>query len=134
MEFMSARGLSRPFTSSIRRAGGRPRSSSLTKECFMKMFAQVWALPLAIGAALLLPSLAQAQAVVPGQAPNADAIHAQLMAWFDKWDADKDGYLDAKELAKAFRGPYAKPYEPGPDTKGKGPSDYQFLVKCDTDG
>jgi hypothetical protein len=30
---------------------------------------------------------------------------------FEKLDKDKDGYLDAGELAKAFRGPSAKPVE-----------------------
>ena len=44
-------------------------------------------------------------------APQKDPqVEAQL-ALFDKWDLDRDGYLDKEELAQHFRGPKAKPPE-----------------------
>jgi Ca2+-binding EF-hand superfamily protein len=87
--------------------------------------------------------------------PGTALIMGQLRAVFAAWDLDKDGYLDKEELAKAFRGPNAKPFDykapskndrdadtdKDSDTKKdtKKPDyssfpDYQFLVQLDTDG
>jgi Ca2+-binding EF-hand superfamily protein len=44
-------------------------------------------------------------------APGTTVYMGQLRKLFDKWDLNGDGYLDQQELAKAFRGPEAKPYD-----------------------
>lgn len=55
-----------------------------------------------------------------------------LDAGFDKWDKNKDGFLDAEELAKAFRGRNAKPITDKPGAKETHP-DHQFLKLWDAD-
>jgi hypothetical protein len=94
---------------------------------------------------LLLPCLA----LVWSSAANADdsknksgkdpagttLIMGQLRLLFDRWDKNKDGYLDPGELAKAFRGASARPHNgdgnvPSDKLAAKYP-DYQFLIQLD---
>ena len=51
-------------------------------------------------------------------------------AWFAKWDRNKDGFLDAEELAKAYRGPNAKAVVEKPGVKDT-TADHLFLTKWD---
>ena len=74
-------------------------------------------------------------------APLNNALRAQLDGQFDKADRDKDGHLDAAELAKVFRGPNAKPIDhPASDQPGKASRpetpcpDHLFLAEHDKDG
>ncbi len=72
--------------------------------------------------------------------PGTTVIMGQFRELFAVWDLNKDGFLDKAELAKAFRGANAKPYDP----KSKTPTttkadlakypDYQFLVHLDQNG
>jgi hypothetical protein len=75
---------------------------------------------LAAGLGLLL-SVAAGPA--PGQTSDQKAEAArhlkQLLANFDAWDTNHDGYLDKAELARAFRGPQAAPFDARPAT-GRG--------------
>jgi hypothetical protein len=44
-----------------------------------------------------------------------------LEALFRSWDENKDGYADATELARAFRGEDARPHQPGKSTGASDP-------------
>lgn len=62
-------------------------------------------------------------------------IMGQLRLLFDRWDKNRDGYLDPAELAKAFRGASARPHYgdgnvPSDKLAAKYP-DYQFLIQLD---
>jgi hypothetical protein len=49
--------------------------------------------------------------------PGTSVFLSRYRAWFKLVDANNDGYLDKEELAKAFRGPNAKPYDYVPPPK-----------------
>ncbi len=91
----------------------------------------------------------------PPDPPGTTLYMGQLRALFAAWDLNGDNYLDKAELAKAFRGADAKPYDsvkpsdsssgtattdpPSNPTTAKKPdytqyADYNFLVKLDQDG
>ena len=121
--------------------------------------------PLVLGCfvTLALVSL-PAAAVRASDVPTTTTLRGQLRLLFKTWDLNDDGYLDRQELAKAFRGPKAKPYQAPPHAKpednkdndndkdkpeakspaGKGDKpdkadfakypDYVFLTELDADG
>ena len=55
----------------------------------------------------------------PADPPGTTIYMAQFRLLFDTWDLNGDGYLNKAELAKAFRGPTAKPYDYKPAVKDK---------------
>jgi Ca2+-binding EF-hand superfamily protein len=50
----------------------------------------------------------------PPDPPGTTVYMAQLRMLWSVWDVNKDGYLDKQELATAFRGAGAKPYDYDP--------------------
>jgi hypothetical protein len=74
----------------------------------------LWALALGLGLTVPLAADAQTKTVDP---PGTSGIMAQYRSWFAAADANKDGMLDKEELAKAFRGPFAKPFDYVPPPK-----------------
>src|SRR5262249_26695263 len=47
----------------------------------------------------------------PVKKPGPNPYLTQLHNLFKTWDTNSDKFLDKEELAKAFRGPNAKPYD-----------------------
>jgi Ca2+-binding EF-hand superfamily protein len=68
------------------------------------------------------------------------ALMGKFRSLFANWDLNKDGYLDKGELAKAFRGADAKPYEPATGSAlsakrvARKYPDHEFLIELDQDG
>jgi len=119
-----------------------------------------WLRPFAAAGLLTLLVTAVPAADTPKDPPGTGPIMGQLRATFAAWDLNGDGFLDKKELAKAFRGADARPYDYKPESKAdkpkdgdkkdgdpnKGPGnsstkpdyskypDYEFLVTLDKDG
>ncbi len=77
---------------------------------------------LGLAAIVLVPGVGLAADKKKGKV--SPEIAKQIREAFDKMDLDKDGSLDRAELAKAFRGPGAKPLpEPKKDEKKTEPTD-----------
>lgn len=68
-----------------------------------------------------------------GAADAAPPNNHRLDASFDQADKNKDGFLDAEELAKAFRGPNAKVIVDKIGTKGEAHPDHAFMDAWDAD-
>jgi hypothetical protein len=106
--------------------------------------------------ALAAGDLVVAERTARAAAPTLATIRGRLRLLFADWDVNGDGYLDKEELAKAFRGQGAKPFDQeragGKDKGGEGikggakdkPSarkpdyksypDYLFLTRLDANG
>jgi hypothetical protein len=70
---------------------------------------QLWLMPAMAALGLGLFFFPEIKAT--GATVSTTAIRGQLRLLFAEWDLNEDGYLDKAELAKAFRGPDAKPYD-----------------------
>jgi hypothetical protein len=64
-----------------------------------------------------LLAAAAADKTTKGDPPGLALYLGPLRQWFTTSDANSDNYLDKEELAKAFRGPNAKPYDYVPPPK-----------------
>lgn len=100
------------------------------------MLRKRWLLVFAILLASVATAPAQDDSPPPKKPdpPGTARYMARFRDIFDTWDRNKDGSLDKQELAVAFRGPGAKPYDA--DKKEKDYSsypDYNYLVQLDTD-
>lgn len=86
------------------------------------MTRKLWVLAAGLAMFVTVPAGAQEKADPPG----TTVFLSRYRAWFALADLDKDGYLDKEELAKAFRGAFAKPFDyvpPPKSTKDKGDKD-----------
>ncbi len=108
-----------------------------------------WLRALAVAGLLTFLVTAVAVADPKKDPPGTSVLMGQLRATFAAWDLNSDGYLDKAELAKAFRGSDAKPYDYKPASKNGDASkdtsscttkpdyssypDYNFLVALDSD-
>jgi hypothetical protein len=91
-----------------------------------------WALLCGLAGVLLGTSVSTGKPQT-GDPPGTTVYMATFRAWFAAADTNKDGILDKEELAHAFRGPYAKPYDYVPPRKEK-PSKAEDMKKAeDTD-
>jgi Ca2+-binding EF-hand superfamily protein len=94
-------------------------------------------MPLLFGCFLALALLPVPVADVrAASVPSTTSIREQLRLLFKTWDLNDDDYLDREELARAFRGPKAKPYEAPPsgkteDNKGESKSQADKPTKAD---
>jgi Ca2+-binding EF-hand superfamily protein len=107
--------------------------------CFTKQFRA--ALLVALFASLVLSTAgADKPSKVRRDPAGSTALMGKFRSLFANWDLNKDGYLDKGELAKAFRGADAKPYEPatGSPLSAKRVArkypDHEFLIELDQDG
>jgi hypothetical protein len=101
-------------------------------------------IPAVAGFAIMAGLLTQpVGAQAPFDPPGTGLILGQLRTWFANWDINKDGYLTKDELAKAFRGPYARPFDANAKNNNAAKTvrptyenypDYQFLVQLDKNG
>lgn len=71
------------------------------------MTRKCWILAACLMASMTGPAPAQDKPDPPG----TSVFLSRYRAWFKLVDANNDGYLDKEELAKAFRGSDAKPYD-----------------------
>jgi hypothetical protein len=96
------------------------------------MTRKCWILAACLIASLTGPVPAQDKPDPPG----TTVFLSRYRAWFKLVDANNDGYLDKEELAKAFRGPNAKPYDyvpPPKEAKDKGEKDKDAKDKDEKD-